>query len=145
MSEVNVTVTNEDPIEVAVTISEVQVTVTNPPAVNISIASAGDRGPQGPPGEDGDAGTPPELDLHIMWNLITKSSWKVFTYTMGALTKIEMYTDSSLAIKVFTKDFVYVGSDISTTTVTRISDGKTEIKTFTFLTGALQTIGTAQS
>ena len=63
-----------------------------------------------------------------------------FTFSLGVLTDIDVYTSPAMTTKLFNKNFVYSGPDLSTIVTTRISDSSTLTKTFTYTLGVLTSI-----
>lgn len=100
-------------------------------------------GPPGPPGPPGSS--PPELELHLFWELAHPSHYLKYLYSAGALTEIRMYTDNTLATLIMKKEFTYSGSDLSQIKITRLSDGAIETRTFAYSGGSLDNVNVAQT
>ena len=60
------------------------------------------------------------------------SYYNVFTYTTGELTKIETYEDSTLNVKLFTKDFTYTLGNLTKLEFTNETTSTTITKDFTY-------------
>jgi len=99
----------------------------------------GDIGPQGPAGADGTDGVFDRCDQLILeMEMEFKTSYlcyyKEFTYNaQNVLTDLDIYSDSTLILKLFHKDFTYdVQKLLIQTDLYRISDGALLTSIFTY-------------
>jgi hypothetical protein len=84
-----------------------------------------------------------DVDIQIAFKLAYSSAYKEFTYNgSGQTTQIDIWEDNSKAVKLFTKTFVYSGSDLSSVTLVDEVSGKTMLKTFTYSGGQVSAIST---
>lgn len=122
----------------------VDVSVSTPVTKIITIP-VGPQGPPGPQGIPGSASLPPELELFLAWELANNSNFKTFTYSLGVLTDIDIYTDNTLTTQLFNKSFTYSLGVLTTVVITRIADSATETRSFVYSLGVLQSIDTVQA
>jgi len=71
--------------------------------------------------------------LELELQSVSLSKFKQFTYDVnGNITDKDIYEDSSLSQHIFNVVYTYTGDDITTITVTRISDNFVFTKTLTY-------------
>lgn len=84
--------------------------------------------------------TSTDEDLRFSLQFAQLTGYTKYTYTSGDLTKKEVFTDNTETNKLFNVDYGYSSGDISTVTVTRMSDSSTFTKTFGYSGGDLSSI-----
>jgi hypothetical protein len=118
----------------------INLTLTPPEAIQVGLDQEPGLFPVvlqiGPPGPVGPPGTIPEsLELFLMWDANYPSFYLTYTYLLGVLTDIDMWTDNTKTTKIFNKHFIYSGLNLTEIIITHISDGATETKQFTYSSG----------
>ena len=68
-------------------------------------------------------------EIEDLYKVAYSTKYSEYTYTGSNLTKIEIYTDSGKATKLFTKDLSYTGSQLTSITITDELTGNTLTKT----------------
>jgi hypothetical protein len=102
------------------------------------IGLTGAIGPQGPPGPPGPSGFPDIAQMTLAIDLAYPSNYKVFTYSGGMVTDVDIYDSEAMVTHIFNKAFTYnVSNQITSVLLTRIADGTTLEKIFTYTAGAI--------
>lgn len=73
-----------------------------------------------------------ESEASYQFLLADNTPYKKFVYAAGALSAINLYTDAGLTDHRYTKTFNYTGSQLTSITLTRISDSAEWYKTLTY-------------
>jgi hypothetical protein len=71
-----------------------------------------------------------ELELEYRFGVVDR--FKEYVYTGDDLTAINIWTDSGMTVQLFSKAFSYTSGNLTTITLTRISDSATLIKTLSY-------------
>lgn len=85
------------------------------------------------------------LELELAQLLATLDCFTELSYTGDKLTLIEIFTDSGMLTKLFEKTFTYTGDNLTTMTITRMSDGATITCSYSYSGSTLISVDKVQS
>lgn len=80
------------------------------------------------------------LELEMGFIASKSDNFTKLTYTGSTLTKIEIFEDNTMAVKLLQKDLTYAGGQLTQVVITRTSDSATLTKTLTYAGSALDTV-----
>jgi len=72
------------------------------------------------------------LEILKQYKLALETFYETYSYTGNQLTTKDVWTDSGLTTKLFSRAFTYTGSKLTSDVVTRISDGATVTRAYTY-------------
>jgi len=80
------------------------------------------------------------LEMEMEFKAAIPSYYKELQYTNGDLTNIGIWFDSSKVTKLFNKDLLFSGGNLSQTLLTRITDSSKILKLFNYTDGNLTSV-----
>lgn len=80
------------------------------------------------------------MELEMSFKAAKIDNYTEYGYTDGTLTSIDIWETAAKLVKLFGKAFTYNSGDLTKIVLTRVSDGATLTKDFTYSDGALSTM-----
>lgn len=117
--------------------------ITYPLEITVTSSEVGPQGIQGPQGSFSDADKK-ALELELEYKTTSPSYFKELTYVSGSLTNISIWAPSKIT-KLFNKALTYASGQLSQSILTRITDGATLTKDFTYSSGQLISVDVTAS
>ena len=85
------------------------------------------------------------LEMEMEFKAAQLYNYKEFGYSGNSLVSLDIYVDETKAVKLFEKTFTYTGNKLTQTYLTRISDGESLVRFFSYTGNNLISIETSGS